>query len=146
MIYCYDYAVNDNIVFNSTKEVADVLDISIRSVQRGIQFSWVVKNRYLFDTEELPELEIKTKRPLPYYVLDIKTGNIYEFTKFTESLNFVNQFYSLNIPPGNFSKYIERKNSILKKCFVARQNDFSFIQYHRHHKKIKQISNDKITA
>ena len=140
MIYCYDYQSNQTLQFANTKEAAEKFDISLRCVQRGISDSWLVKNRFLFDIEEIPQIEIEAKKPKPYYVLDLKTNQVFEFERLIETTDFLSSFYNIEVRYDVVCRAIKHHYLCLKRFFIARENDFSFIKNHRHHKLIRRIA------
>lgn len=132
MIHCYDFTINENRIFNSTKEAAEVLNIPIHSVQRGVLHGWIVDRRFLFDSEEISKHEIDSKtKHLPYYMLDVESGEIQEFRKLIDLVNFAKNKYRQNITYTAASKALYRQYSCYKLFFVSREDNFSFVKYHR---------------
>jgi len=140
MIYCYDYQSNQTLQFANTKEAAEKFDISLRCVQRGISDSWLVKNRFLFDIEEIPQIEIEVKKPKPYYVLDLKTNQVFEFNRLIDVAEYLNSLCNTNVRYDSLSRASKLHYLCIKRFFIARENDFSFIKNHRHHKLIRRIA------
>lgn len=132
MVYCYDYILNKNKVFKTTREASELLNISIQSVQRGIFNGWVVDRRFLFNTEEISKQEIDSKtKHLPYYMLDVESGEIHEFRKLIDLIIFAKNKYKQNVTYSAVLKALSRQYSCYRLFFISRENDFSFVKYHR---------------
>lgn len=131
MIYCYDYSSTQSQVFNNTSEAAKCLKITTRAIRRSIEHSWLVSNQFLFDDEEISQLEIEHKKPLKYYIFDLIKSEIISFEKFSDLHNYMLLNYKLNVNQTTLCKAIERKTFCHKTFFCSRENDFSFIEKHR---------------
>lgn len=141
MIHCYDYNSKQNILFRNTKEASKELKISIRSVQRSICDCRLVANRFIFDLEEISNLEIKHKEPLPYFVFDLVKKEIIELTSLVDIRDYMLINHDIKVDTSVLSKGIERKNICYKTILISRSNDFSFILKHRNIKSISRIYN-----
>lgn len=138
MIHCYDHTSKERMVFKSASEAAKTFSISTRSVYRSIQNSWLAANQFLFDEEEISDLEIDEKKPLEYFVYDLIKNEVVSFKNFSEVDSYMITNYNLKVNHGTLCKAIERKTLCCKTFFCAKENDFSFITKHRNFKYISR--------
>lgn len=141
MIHCYDYTAKERMVFKSASEAAKLFNISTRSVHRSIQNGWLAANQFLFDEEEISDLEIDDKKPLEYFVYDLIKNEVVSFRNFSEVDSYMIANYNIKVNHGTLCKAIERKTLCYKTFFCAKENDFSFIKKHRNVKSISLIYN-----
>ncbi len=141
MIHCYDYNSQKRKVFKSVSDAAKTFNISTRSVHRSIQNSWLAANQFLFDEEEISDLEIDDKKPLEYFVYDLIKNEVVSFKNSAEVNSYMIKNYNLIVNQATLCKAIERKTLCYKTFFCSRENDFSFIKKHRNVKSISLIYN-----